>query len=442
MVAAHGVTGAQHRAMTATTILTRAPVPRDRQRDYTEEMAAAAGRSPTERTGSTLQHVGHYSFDPATLPGNIENFIGVAQVPIGLAGPLRINGEHAQGEFFVPLATTEGTLVASYNRGMRLLTESGGVRTTVVDESMQRAPVFVFDNALEARTVRRLGRRAPRRDPRAAPSRRPASASSIDIGQYGDRPAALPALQLHHRRRRRPEHGRQGDVRRLRVDPAAVPGPPRVHPLGQHRHRQEALADQHDRHPRQAGRRRGRRSRRDAAEEPDGRRHRDAVLARQISNVGAFLVGADNNGAHSANGLTAMFIATGQDVANVSESHAGIVYTELLPNGDYYWSITLPSLIVATYGGGTGLATQRECLEMLGCYGKGKVKQVRRDLRRRRAGRRDLAVQRRSRRRLGVEPRAVRPQPALTPSAMTRSTIPPRPPRTFRLTTHRFEPNP
>jgi len=68
-----------------------------------------------------------------------------------------------------------------------------------------------------------------------------------------------------------------------------------------------------------------------------------------------------------------MFIACGQDVANIAESHAGIVYNQLLDNGDYYWSITLPALIVATYGGGTGLATQRECLEMLGCYGAGKV---------------------------------------------------------------------
>ena len=58
---------------------------------------------------------------------------------------------------------------------------------------------------------------------------------------------------------------------------------------------------------------------------------------------------------------------------NISESHAGIVYTQLLENGDYYWSITLPALIVATYGGGTGLATQRECIEMLGCYGAGNV---------------------------------------------------------------------
>jgi hydroxymethylglutaryl-CoA reductase (NADPH) len=94
---------------------------------------------------------------------------------------------------------------------------------------------------------------------------------------------------------------------------------------------------------------------------------------RQVSNVGAFMAGAASNGAHAANALAALFIATGQDAANVAESHACITYANLLPNGDYYWSVTLPSLIVATYGGGTGLPTQRECLELLGCYGTGKV---------------------------------------------------------------------
>jgi hydroxymethylglutaryl-CoA reductase (NADPH) len=100
---------------------------------------------------------------------------------------------------------------------------------------------------------------------------------------------------------------------------------------------------------------------------------REAFALRQVSNVGAFLAGSANNGSHAANGLTALFIATGQDVANVAESHAGVVYNQLLDNGDYYWSITLPALIVGTYGGGTGLATQRECLEMLGCYGSGQA---------------------------------------------------------------------
>ena len=127
--------------------------------------------------------------------------------------------------------------------------------------------------------------------------------------------------------------------------------------------------------------------------------------------AGAFMAGAANNGAHAANGLTAMFIATGQDVANVAESHAGVIYAQLLENGDYYWSTTLTSLIVATYGGGTGLPTQRECLEILGCYGAGKVAQVRRDLRRGGAGRRHLADVGVLARRLGDQPRRPRPQP-------------------------------
>ena len=95
-----------------------------------------------------------------------------------------------------------------------------------------------------------------------------------------------------------------------------------------------------------------------------------------VANVGSFLSGANNNGAHSANGITAMFIATGQDVANVSESSAGIIYSEITPEKDLYISITVPSLIVATYGGGTGLATQKECLDVLGCSGKGGVNKL------------------------------------------------------------------
>src|SRR5690242_18365827 len=126
-------------------------VPRDGANDYTPEMAAQRRAFLRDQTGADLEHVGSFSFDPGVLPGNVENFSGVAQVPIGVAGPLRINGEHAQGDFYVPLATTEGTLVASYNRGMRLLSECGGVKTTVVDDHMQRAPAFILEDALEAR---------------------------------------------------------------------------------------------------------------------------------------------------------------------------------------------------------------------------------------------------------------------------------------------------
>ena len=86
------------------------------------------------------------------------------------------------------------------------------------------------------------------------------------------------------------------------------------------------------------------------------------------------LSGANNNGCHAANAITAVFLATGQDVANVAESSMGLFYSELTPENDLYLSITLPSLIVATCGGGTGLPTQKEALEAMGCYGVGNVR--------------------------------------------------------------------
>src|SRR5215470_11368938 len=89
-------------------------IPRDKENDYTHAMAAKRREFIETEAATSLSHVAQYSIDPATLPGNVENFIGVAQVPIGVAGPLRIHGEHANGDFYIPLATTEGTLVASY----------------------------------------------------------------------------------------------------------------------------------------------------------------------------------------------------------------------------------------------------------------------------------------------------------------------------------------
>ena len=128
-----------------------AKIPRSNDNDYTPEIIAERQRFLEEKSGSQLDHTKQFSFDPESMEGNCEHLFGVAQVPIGVAGPLLVNGEHAQGEFYVPMATIEGTLVASYNRGMRVIRESGGVTTTVVSEAMQRAPVFMFRNARDGR---------------------------------------------------------------------------------------------------------------------------------------------------------------------------------------------------------------------------------------------------------------------------------------------------
>jgi len=131
-------------------------IPRDATDDYSEAIIKQRQKLVEQFSGAKPTYLWQYSIDPHSTKGNIENFIGVAQVPIGLAGPLRINGEHAQGDFLVPLATAEGTLVASYNRGMKIMNLSGGVKVTVVADAMQRAPVFVFADARAARDPRFL----------------------------------------------------------------------------------------------------------------------------------------------------------------------------------------------------------------------------------------------------------------------------------------------
>jgi len=349
----------------------RLPIPRDKGKDYTLEAAQRRRDFVRAQTGTDLKHVAHYSVDPATLPGNIENFSGVAQVPLGLAGPLRINGEHARGDFYVPMATTEGTLVASYNRGMRLLTECGGVKTTVVKEAMQRSPVFEFDDALQAREFGAWVD-ANFSAIKAAAETTTSVGKLTEIVQF-----AIGNLRYLRFNYTTGDAAGQNMVSKATL--AACQWIVANHP-DRPRYLLSGNIDTDKKHSQiNTLLTRGKRVIAEAVIKPDilkrimGIDTAELFRMRQISNAGAFMAGSANNGAHAANGLTALFIACGQDVANVSESHAAIAYAQLRENGDYYWSITLPSLIVATYGGGTGLATQRECLEMLGCYGKDKV---------------------------------------------------------------------
>ena len=349
----------------------RRAIPRDKVDDHTDESAARRRDFIREQTGADLSHLASYSFDASRLQGNIENFIGVAQVPIGVAGPLRINGEHARGDFFVPLATTEGALVASYNRGMRLLTECGGVKTTVVEQYMQRSPVFIFDDAEKAREFGRWV------DDNFAAIKQTAEATTrfgklVKIQQFSAGP--LRYLRFNYTTG---DAAGQNMVGKATL--AACDWISKNHPGGA----VYVLSGNMDTDKKHSGLNmlltRGRRVVAEAVINKEILRELMGVdtkalfSMRQISNTGAFLAGSSNNGSHTANGLTAMFIATGQDVADISESQAAVTYSQLLENGDYYWSVTLTSLIVGTIGGGTNLATQKECLEMLGCHGRGKA---------------------------------------------------------------------
>jgi hydroxymethylglutaryl-CoA reductase (NADPH) len=358
--------------MATTTDSGRVPVPRDRDDDYTREAAEKRREFAEERTGASLEHVSSYSFDPAILTGNVEQFIGVAQVPMGLAGPLLVNGEHAQGEFYVPMATAEGTLVASYNRGMRLLYEAGGVTTTIMDDRMQRAPAFLFESARQARDFGDW-LRDNFDDIKKAAETTTKSGKLIEIEQYT-------AGRMVYTRFDYTTGDAAGQNLTGKATAAACAWIAGQRPEIDHFFLESNFATDKKSSQVNMLHTRGKRVVAEATipnELFKSIMRSDSALmyrARQVSNLGGFMSGVNNNGAHSANGITAMFIATGQDAANVAESSAAFVYAELRENGDYYYSVTIPSLIVATYGGGTGLATQRECLELLGCYGKGNVR--------------------------------------------------------------------
>ncbi len=352
--------------------MTARKIPRSTD-DHSHAAAEQRRRFVTETTGATLEHVGHFSLDPASLPGNIEHFTGVAQVPLGIAGPLLVHGEHAQGEFYVPLATTEGTLVASYNRGMKLLRAAGGVKTTVVDDAMQRGPAFVFEDARQARDFGAWVS-AHFAEIQAAAAETTRVGRLRDIEQYA-------AARFRYLRFNFTTGDAAGQNMVGRATRAACewirrhyPGPLQHYFLAANIDTDKKASRLNTLHTR---------GKRVIAEATIPDRllreimNTDAATlfrARLTSQLGGFMAGVVNNGAHSANAITALFIATGQDVANVAESSTALVHAELTPAGDYYYSITLPSLIVATHGGGTGLATQQECLRMLGCVGPGTVR--------------------------------------------------------------------
>ena len=349
-------------------------IPRDSSDNYSEESIQQRQKYVEQFTGVKVNHLARYSFDAHLTQGNIENFTGVAQVPVGFAGPLNIHGEYAQGDFLIPMATTEGTLVASYNRGMKILNLCNGVKCTVIGDAMQRAPVFVFQDALSAREFSKWVQ-ANLDEIREQAETTSHIAKLTDIDSYL-------ASKFVYLRFNYTTGDAAGQNMVGRATFAACGWIMDNYAGIEHFYLESNFATDKKASQINIMRTRGKRVTAEAVIKRD-------VLIQQlrvepeslvyhsgVANIGSILSGANNNGAHSANAITAMFIATGQDVANVAESSAGIVYTELTPHKDLYVSLTIPSLIVATYGGGTSLPTQRECLELLGAFGKGKVNKL------------------------------------------------------------------
>jgi hydroxymethylglutaryl-CoA reductase (NADPH) len=312
-------------------------------------------------------------FDPATLRGNIENFVGMTQVPTGLIGPLRVNGQHAQGQFFVPMATTEGALVASYARGAKACTLSGGITTVCLEQKVQRCPMFRFESLAQVIDfVQFIEKNLDVLKPKVAEVSR--HARLLDIApnvegnqvtlsfEYSTGDAAgqnMVTICTQHLCEWLLQH---------------APAQPRFWYIeGNFSGDKKAVANAFFRT----------RGHRVSAEITVPRevvqrvlKSTPEALERYYENatLAAIQSGAIGINGHYANGLAAVFIACGQDVACVAEAAIGVNRFEVTPQkvgGDLYFSVTMPNLIVGTVGGGTGLPTQSQCLALLGCQGSG-----------------------------------------------------------------------
>src|SRR5215471_3432332 len=343
-------------------------VPRFTEQGYSREQVRERREWIERQTGVQLPLVGSCAIPAESMRGNIENPIGSVQMPLGIAGPVLVDGAHARGMFYVPMATTEGALVRSYERGMVMLTRAGGVTARIYSDQNVVSPVFSFDTVADAHTFAaelprhtdalRAQAEATTKHGRLLKVETRPSGRSVIVNFYyytadahgmnmivkatesaaawlvaqgiAPRFAVFSGLSSEKRASGFLLTGAKGKtvVAGARVPAAVLQAYMRVTPAA-------VVSTWHD------------------------------------SVIGHLQASAIGFNAHYANGLTAIFIACGQDVANVTNSSIGITDYELTPDGDLYATVTLPSLTVATVGGGTALGTSAECLRLLGCAGSG-----------------------------------------------------------------------
>jgi len=308
-----------------------------------------------------------------TYRKNIEYFIGSVKVPVGIAGPLRVNGLHAQGDFAIPLATTEAALVASYHRGSRLITAAGGTSTMLLNEGVTRTPAFAFYNLAQAgQFVAWVVTQYDTFKHIAESTTKHGKLHDINVNIEGNHVYLVFEYLT-------------GDASGQNMVTIAThsifefimqhtPVEPEYAFLdgnlsGDKKANSHAL--------------RSVRGRKVTAEV-----HISAELIKkylhttpekmvqfgQVTTVGGALSGAIGVNAHYANALAALYIACGQDPACVAESAVGMTRMDINRDGGLYTCVTLPNLMVGTVGGGTGLPSQKACLDILGLSGTGKAR--------------------------------------------------------------------
>jgi hydroxymethylglutaryl-CoA reductase (NADPH) len=330
------------------------------------ERLRAAGYSVEQISGDGVE------IEPACLAGSIEGFVGFARVPLGIAGPVRINGVAAMGEFYIPLATSEGTLVASFQHAFNAMNRSGGARALCSCEHVGRAPCFEFANLCEAAAFAQW-----------LPSILPALRETVMTTSRYCRLLHMQAAIVGNTVYTVFEFSTGDAAGQNMVTLAAqavcqqilaqMPVAPRswlLESMLSGDKRASALAF------------RGARGRNASAEVVLPAKQierywrtdaRNMARAWQQAVNGSAQCGTIGLQGNVANAVAALFIACGQDAACIVEASTALTRIEGSACGDVYASVTLPNLIVGTVGGGTYLPTATECLALLGCAGTGKA---------------------------------------------------------------------
>ena len=323
-------------------------------------------------TGVSLKHVRSASMDYNVIKGkNAENVIGMTSVPVGVVGPIRINGRHFTGETYVPLATTEGALIASISRGIKAVNLSGGVSVRVIEDGMTRGPVFTFNSVVDAERFSNEWLPSNFENLRAA---------AEGTTKHGKLKSARPTVRGNNVFIRFTY--KTGDAMGMNMATVATEAACTYIEENFAGARLVAVSGNFCSDKKQS-----------LVNSLEGRGKTvvaEAVITGAVlmdvfnttadkvhdlnfkkNWIGSATAGSTTQfNAHFANSIAAIFLATGQDVAQVVESSSGHTITEIRGN-DLYISATLPSLEIGTVGGGTGLPTQKEALSIMGIHGTG-----------------------------------------------------------------------
>jgi NADP-dependent 3-hydroxy-3-methylglutaryl-CoA reductase len=341
--------------------------------EYTEQARRARLEWLRETSGASLRSLEHSSIDQRSLPGNVENVVGGIEIPVGLAGPLLIDGDHVQGLVTAPLATTEGAMVASVARGAKAITLGGGAVTRVIAQRMTRVPVFEFDGMGTAAEFARwvAGHKGELDRQVAAVSRhsRLVQLDPVQLGRVVHLRFVYETADASGQNMTTAATWRSCQWIHDRLAATARPLPVWSAIEG------NLSGDKKFAHVNMIG---GRGTRVMAECELDR-----AVIRRvlkttpeaidrlyRISVVAAQQAGMAGHDIDAANVIAAIYTATGQDIASVYESGTGLFSVDAA--GDRLRAtLVLPSLVTGAVGGGTGLRQQHDYLAALGCSGDG-----------------------------------------------------------------------